>query len=79
MLHGPNRRDIFPGERAIVLSAPRRDWRAGATALVVVLGAAIGSWLAMSSPHDASMAGLVPRGRSGRRIRGSGIPATPPE
>ncbi len=60
MLHDPNRRDIFPGERAIVLSEPRHDWRAGATALVVVLGAAIGSWLTLSSPQDASMAGLVP-------------------
>jgi peptidoglycan hydrolase-like protein with peptidoglycan-binding domain len=60
MLHDPNRRDIFPGERAIVLSEPRRDWRAGASALVVVVGAAVGSWLTMSSPQDASMESLVP-------------------
>jgi len=60
MLHDPNRRDIFPGERVIILSEPRRDWRAGASALVVVVGATIGSWLMMSWPQDASLARLIP-------------------
>src|SRR4051812_41095759 len=60
MRYDPNRRDIFPGERAIILSEPRSDWRAGASALVVVLGATVGSWLMMSSPQDPSRAGLVP-------------------
>jgi hypothetical protein len=60
MPHDPNRRDIFPGERVIILSEPHRDWRAGASAMVVVVGATIGSWLMMSSPQDASLARLIP-------------------
>lgn len=58
-----NRRATFPGERMIVLAEQRREWRAGLSALVAVLGATIGSWLVLSAPLDPSMLGssVVPR------------------
>jgi hypothetical protein len=53
-------RTTYPGERIIVLAEERREWRAGLSAMVVVLGASIGSWLALSAPQDASHLSLVP-------------------
>jgi hypothetical protein len=52
-----SRRATYPGERMIVLAEQRREWRAGLSALVAVLGATIGSWLVLSAPQDASMLG----------------------
>jgi hypothetical protein len=52
-----DRRATYPGERMIVLAEQRREWRAGLSALVVVCGATIGSWLVLSSPQDPSRLG----------------------
>jgi hypothetical protein len=49
-----DRRATYPGERMIVLAEQRREWRAGLSALAVVFGATIGSWLVLSSPQDPS-------------------------
>jgi hypothetical protein len=51
------RRATYPGERIIILAEQRREWRAGLSALVVVLGATIGSWLVLSAPLDPSKLG----------------------
>jgi len=51
------RRATYPGERMIVLAEQRREWRAGLSAVVVVLGATVGSWLVLSAPQDGSMLG----------------------
>lgn len=53
-------RATYPGERMIILAEQRREWRAGLSAVVVVIGATIGSWLVLSAPQDASRLGLVP-------------------
>lgn len=50
-------RATYPGERMIVLAEQRREWRAGLSALVVVFGATIGSWLVLSAPQDPSKLG----------------------
>jgi hypothetical protein len=50
-------RATYPGERMIVLAEQRREWRAGVSALVVVFGATIGSWLMLSTPQDLSKLG----------------------
>ncbi|MDQ7247748.1 peptidoglycan-binding domain-containing protein [Dongia sedimenti] len=55
-----DRRATYPGERMIVLAEQRREWRAGLSAMVVVLGATIGSWLALSAPPDPSRLNLIP-------------------
>ncbi len=57
-----DRRATYPGERTIILAEQRREWRAGVSALVVVLGATIGSWLVLSAPLDPSRlsASVVP-------------------
>jgi hypothetical protein len=55
-----DRRATYPGERMIILAEERREWRAGLSAVVVVIGATIGSWLVLSAPQDASRLGLVP-------------------
>lgn len=52
-----DRRATYPGERMIVLAEQRREWRAGLSAVVVVFGATIGSWLVLSAPQDPSMLG----------------------
>jgi len=58
-----DRRATYPGERMIILAEQRREWRAGLSAVAVVLGATIGSWLVLSSPQDPSKLGasVVPR------------------
>ncbi|WP_395023205.1 peptidoglycan-binding protein [Dongia sp.] len=58
-----DRRATYPGERMIILAEQRREWRAGLSALAVVFGATIGSWLVLSSPQDPSLLGVsvVPR------------------
>lgn len=58
-----DRRATYPGERMIILAEQRREWRAGLSAVVVVFGATIGSWLMLSSPQDPSTLGasVVPR------------------
>lgn len=58
-----DRRATYPGERMIILAEQRREWRAGLSAVVVVFGATIGSWLVLSSPQDPSLlsASVVPR------------------
>lgn len=56
-LHAQSRRATFPGERMIVLAEQRREWRAGLSAIVVVLGASLGSWLVLSAPQDAASLG----------------------
>jgi hypothetical protein len=48
-----DRRATYPGERIIILAEQRREWRAGLSAVVVVCGATIGSWLSLSAPQDA--------------------------
>jgi hypothetical protein len=53
-----DRRATYPGERMIILAEQRREWRAGLSAVVVVFGAAIGSWLALSAPQDPSSLGI---------------------
>lgn len=55
-------RGTYPGERMIILAEQRREWRAGLSALVVVFGATIGGWLAVSAPLDATKlsASVVP-------------------
>ena len=53
-----DRRATYPGERMIILAEQRREWRAGLSAVVVVLGATIGSWLVLSSPQDPSSLGV---------------------
>ena len=53
-----DRRTTYPGERMIILAEQRREWRAGLSAVVVVLGATIGSWLMLSAPQDPSSLGL---------------------
>jgi peptidoglycan hydrolase-like protein with peptidoglycan-binding domain len=55
-----DRRATYPGERMIILADQRHQWRAGLTAVTVVLGATIGSWLVLSAPQDASSLTLVP-------------------
>jgi|SRR4051812_11199605 hypothetical protein len=55
-----DRRATYPGERMIILAEQRREWRAGLSAVVVVMGATVGSWLALSAPQDVSQLGLVP-------------------
>jgi len=52
-----DRRATYPGERMIILAEQRREWRAGLSALVVVFGATIGSWLVLSAPQDPSRLG----------------------
>jgi len=52
-----DRRATYPGERMIVLAEQRREWRAGLSAVAVVAGATIGSWLYLSSPQDPSSLG----------------------
>jgi hypothetical protein len=46
----------------IILAERRHEWRAGLTAVVVVFGATIGSWLVLSAPQDPTRFGasLVP-------------------
>jgi hypothetical protein len=51
-------RTTYPGERMIILAEQRREWRAGLSALVVVVGATIGSWLVLSAPQDPSALGV---------------------
>jgi len=41
----------------IILAEQRREWRAGLSAVVVVFGATIGSWLVLSAPQDPSRLG----------------------
>jgi len=55
-------RGTYPGERMIILAEQRREWRAGLSAVVAVLGATIGSWLVLSAPQDAAnlSASVVP-------------------
>jgi hypothetical protein len=55
-----DRRATYPGERMIILAEQRREWRAGLSAIVVVAGATIGSWLVLSAPQDAAHLSLVP-------------------
>src|SRR5215470_15818757 len=57
-----DRRATYPGERMIILAEQRREWRAGLSAVVVVFGATIGSWLVLSSPQDPAhlSASVVP-------------------
>lgn len=52
-----DRRATYPGERMIILAEQRREWRAGLSALVVVFGATIGSWLVLSAPQDPAKLG----------------------
>jgi hypothetical protein len=52
-----DRRATYPGERMIILAEQRREWRAGLSAVVVVFGATIGSWLVLSAPQDPSRLG----------------------
>jgi len=52
-----DRRTTYPGERMIILAEQRREWRAGLSAVVVVFGATIGSWLVLSAPQDPSALG----------------------
>src|SRR5215831_13084052 len=52
-----DRRATYPGERMIILAEQRREWRAGLSAVVVVVGATIGSWLVLSAPQDPSRLG----------------------
>ena len=40
-----DRRATYPGERMIVLAEQRREWRAGVSAVVVVIG---GSWVGLT-------------------------------
>src|SRR3954463_10280981 len=58
-----DRRATYPGERMIILAEQRREWRAGLSAVVVIFGATIGSWLVLSAPQDPSSLGpsVVPR------------------
>jgi hypothetical protein len=65
-----NRRATYPGERTIILAEQRREWRAGLSAVVVVFGATIGSWLVLSSPQDPSSLGLslVPAAEAASRF-----------
>ena len=49
-----DRRATYPGERMIILAEQRREWRAGLSAVVLVFGATIGSWLVLSAPQDPS-------------------------
>jgi len=58
-----DRRATYPGERVIILAEQRREWRAGLSAVVAVLGATIGSWLVLSAPQDPDSLGIsvVPR------------------
>jgi hypothetical protein len=57
-----DRRATYPGERMIILAEQRREWRAGLSAVVLVFGATIGSWLVLSAPQDPSRlaASVVP-------------------
>jgi hypothetical protein len=57
-----DRRATYPGERMIILAEQRREWRAGLSAVVVVFGATIGSWLMLSAPQDPAKlsASVVP-------------------
>jgi hypothetical protein len=57
-----DRRATYPGERMIILAEQRREWRAGLSAVVVVFGATIGSWLVLSAPQDPARlaASVVP-------------------
>jgi hypothetical protein len=41
----------------IILAEQRREWRAGLSAVVVVFGATIGSWMVLSAPQDPSLLG----------------------
>jgi hypothetical protein len=52
-----DRRATYPGERMIILAEQRREWRAGLSAVVVVFGATIGSWLVLSAPQDPTLLG----------------------
>jgi hypothetical protein len=52
-----DRRATYPGERMIILAEQRREWRAGLSAVVLVFGATIGSWLVLSAPQDPSRLG----------------------
>jgi hypothetical protein len=52
-----DRRATYPGERMIILAEQRREWRAGLSAVVVVFGATIGSWLVLSAPQEPSTLG----------------------
>jgi hypothetical protein len=52
-----DRRATYPGERMIILAEQRREWRAGLSAVVVVVGATIGSWLMLSAPLDPANLG----------------------
>jgi hypothetical protein len=52
-----DRRATYPGERMIILAEQRREWRAGLSAVVVVFGATIGSWLVLSAPQDPDLLG----------------------
>jgi len=53
----------YPGERMIILAEPRREGRAGPSAVVSVLGAAFGTWILLSAPQQPSLLGhaVVPR------------------
>ena len=55
-----HRRATYPGERMIILAEQRQEWRAGLSAIVVVCGATIGSWLVLSAPQDISTLSVVP-------------------
>jgi hypothetical protein len=52
-----DRRATYPGERMIILAEQRREWRAGLSAVVLVFGATVGSWLVLSAPQDPSRLG----------------------
>jgi hypothetical protein len=54
----------------IILAEQRREWRAGLSAVAVVLGATIGSWLMLSAPLDPESLGasVVPRAEAASRF-----------
>lgn len=70
MTRRPTYSGTYPGERMIILAERRREWRAGVSAIVAIAGAAIGSWLILSTPQDPStLAGsLVPAAEAATRI-----------
>ncbi|HVO02576.1 MAG TPA: peptidoglycan-binding domain-containing protein [Candidatus Cybelea sp.] len=47
-------RRFYPEERMIILAEQRREWRAGLCAVLLVGGAALASWLALSAPQGAA-------------------------
>jgi hypothetical protein len=50
---------IYPGERMFILAEPRREGRAGPSAVVSVLGAAFGTWILLSAPQQSSLLGTA--------------------